>query len=212
MRMTVNDHFGFYAVLTNPVMGYPFLTELLVDNGIAFVQLRMKEEPREEIIRVAEQMRRITLGTPTRFIVNDHPDIAMQTGADGVHIGQNDLPYATVRATVGEKMIIGLSTHSPQQTQSACALKPDYIGIGPVFATPTKKNPDPVIGIEGMRIMLSCATVPPVAIGGIDLDNLRLVLEAGARNFCMVRQLTQSKEPAKVLKEMLHVYHDYYPQ
>ena len=90
-------------------------------------------------------------------------------------------------------------------------MKPDYIGVGPVFPTPTKKNPDPVIGIDGMKRMLSVSDVPAVAIGGIDLGNLSVILEAGAENFCMVRQLTKSKDPEKVLKETLRIYREYYP-
>ena len=89
-----------------------------------------------------------------------------------------------------------------EQTVAACKLNPDYIGIGPVYPTPTKENADPVIGIAGLRNQLSVATVPAVAIGGIDLSNLREVLEAGAKNFCMVRQLIKAEDPEKVMKEI----------
>ncbi len=209
--MNIPSRFGFYAILTDPVMGYEHLTKLLVDYGISFVQLRMKEKKRDEILRTAHIMRALTSGSNTRLIINDYPDIARDCGADGVHIGQDDTPCKETRQILGNSAIVGISTHSPAQTISACKEKPDYIGIGPVFPTPTKKNPDPDIGIEGMKRMLSLSLVPSVAIGGIDLENLPLILEAGAENFCMVRQLTSSKEPEKVLRKITEIYRKYYP-
>lgn len=192
-------------MLTDPVKGYDYLTSLLVDHGAAFVQLRMKDAPKELIADTALRMRKITNGTGTRLIINDDPHIAAEVGADGVHIGQGDMPYRQVREIVGDDMIVGISTHNPRQTREACLHQPDYIGIGPVWATPTKKIADPAIGIEGMKEMLAASTVPGVCIGGIDLTNLPLVLEAGAKNFCMVRQLTQSENPGRVLKEIARI-------
>jgi thiamine-phosphate pyrophosphorylase len=119
------------------------------------------------------------------------------------------MSYRDARKIIGEKAIVGISTHSVMQVEQACALFPDYIGIGPVFPTPTKKVPDPVIGIETLRAMLKASTVPAVAIGGIILENLPDVLRAGARNFCMVRPLNQSHKPEKVLKEILKIYRDF---
>lgn len=195
--------FGFYSILTNPVRGYEYCTKLLVQCGIAFVQLRMKDAPRKDVLEIARMMRAITRGTETRLIINDDPQIARESGADGVHLGQDDIPFGEARKIVGENAIIGLSTHSLQQMRDACALRPAYVGVGPVFATPTKKNPDPVIGLDGMRQMIAQATVPAVAIGGITLENLAAVLQAGAINFCMVREVAQSQDPEKVLKEVV---------
>lgn len=197
--------FGFYAILTDPVRGYEYCTRLCVDYEVAFVQLRMKDAPAKAVEGTARLMAAITAGTKTRLIVNDDPAIARRTGADGVHIGQGDMPYSQAREIVGKAAIIGVSTHSVEQMKKACVLRPDYVGVGPVYATPTKKNPDPVIGLDGMKAMLAAATVPAVAIGGITLENLPLVLEAGARNFCMVRPITQAGEPEKVLKEILKI-------
>ena len=207
--MSVPFSFGLYAILTAPVRGYEYCTQLCVDYEIAFVQLRMKDAPPEHVIETAEQMRRITQGTKTKLIINDHPDSAARVAADGVHIGQSDMPYHEARKIVGEKAIIGVSTHSVDQMKKACALNPDYAGIGPVYATPTKKNPDPVIGLEGMKSMLAIATVPSVAIGGITLENLPLVLAAGAKNFCMVRPVTTATDPEKVMKEILKTYRSF---
>ncbi|MBD3321169.1 MAG: thiamine phosphate synthase [Chitinivibrionales bacterium] len=197
--MKINDNFGLYAVLTNPRYGYEHMTGLLVEHHIPFVQLRIKDAPESAVETTARAMKKITQGTSTKLIINDYPHIAAEIGADGVHIGQDDLSFKKTRKIVGPDALIGISTHSPEQTRNACALKPDYIGIGPVYATPTKKNPDPVIGIDGMKAMLEIATVPAVVIGGIDLTNLSEVLKSGARNFCMVRQLMNAEKPGEVL-------------
>jgi thiamine-phosphate pyrophosphorylase len=207
--MSFPPSFGFYAVLTEPVRGYEYCTRLCVDYEIAFVQLRMKDEPEERIIKTAEKMLAITEGTKTRLIINDDPAVARRVKADGVHLGQNDTPFRESRKIVGDSAIIGLSTHSIEQMENACAMKPDYVGVGPVYATPTKKKPDPVIEIIGMKNMLALSTVPSVAIGGITPENLPLVLEAGARNFCMVRPITQAGDPEKVLKRVLRIYRDF---
>jgi len=202
--------FGFYAVLTDPVKGYDYCTRLFVDYEIAFVQLRMKDVPHSSVIETAQAMREITRGTATRFIVNDDPEIAREVGADGVHLGQGDMSYGEAQKIVGKDAIIGLSTHSVQQVSNACELAPDYAGMGPVYATPTKKNPDPVIGLAGLTEMLDRSTVPGVAIGGITLENLPLVLEAGARNFCMVRPITTASDPEKVLKTILRIHKTFF--
>ncbi len=200
--MKIPSQFGLYAILTDPVKGYEYMTKLFVDHGVAFIQLRMKKEPLDVIKSTTLRLRAITAGTGSLFIVNDYPEIAREIGADGVHIGQTDRPCREVRELMGPDAVIGISTHSPEQTVAACKLNPDYIGIGPVYPTPTKENADPVIGIAGLRNQLSVATVPAVAIGGIDLSNLREVLEAGAKNFCMVRQLMKAEDPEKVMKEI----------
>ena len=209
--MTIPQRFGFYSILTAPLRGYEYCTRVLVDAGVAFVQLRMKESPQDMILPIAEKMREITSGSTTKLIINDYPEIAVRCEADGVHIGQSDGNYTTVRNTVGTEAVIGISTHSVSQTEKSCSEGPDYIGIGPVFPTPTKKFPDPVIGIDGMSTMLKKATVPAVVIGGIDLTNLHTVLEAGAENFCMVRQFTQSGDPESTVKKIQKIYRSFHP-
>jgi thiamine-phosphate pyrophosphorylase len=210
--MKIPETFGLYAILTDPVKGYEYTAKLFVDYKVAFIQLRMKKEPENIIRKTAERLLTITADSASRLIINDYPEIAAQVRAGGVHIGQDDMPYEKARSIVGPDAVIGLSTHSPAQTLRACTLKPDYIGIGPVYPTPTKTRPDPVIGLDGMKEILSLATVPAVVIGGIDCSNLRGVLAAGARNFCMVRQLIQADDPEKILKEALNIYKEYYPE
>jgi thiamine-phosphate pyrophosphorylase len=206
--MSVSGNFGLYVILTDPVRGYEYVTEAAIAQGVRVVQLRIKDAPMEKIRVVAETLRKLTEGTDTRLIINDYPDLAALIGADGVHVGQDDLPCDLVREIVGPEAVIGLSTHSLAQTKLARGLKTDYIGVGPVFITPTKKNPDPVLGLARMREMIQAATVPAVAIGGIDLTNLPLVLEAGARNVCMVRAINNSENPEDVIKKALRILHE----
>ena len=204
VKMKFQSQFGFYGILTNPVVGYERLASLMFDRGVRFIQLRMKNASRDEVVGVARSLRTI-IGPGSFFIVNDDPGIALEVGADGVHLGQDDAPYASAREMLGDEVIIGLSTHNPDQTRAACALEPDYIGVGPVFSTPTKAIPDPVIGLDGMREMLDLSTVPAVAIGGIDNSNLSKVLDAGARNVCAVRCVNGSSDPASALDRIVEL-------
>ncbi len=210
--MTLPQNFGLYAILTNPVRGYEYCAKAAVDHEVAIVQLRMKEGSDEAVAAEAERMRKATEGTNTLFIVNDFPEIAARTGADGVHIGQHDIAYSSARSIVGDRAIVGVSTHSPLQTEAACALGPDYIGVGPVYATPTKKIADPVIGLHGMRDMLALATVPAVCLGGISLERLPETIQNGARNFSMVRPICESRNPGAVIEQIQRIWRDYASQ
>lgn len=200
--METSQDFGLYGILTHPKVGYERLAASLVDHGVRYIQLRMKDVDDETVTSVAERLRGIITGN-SRFIVNDNPRIAKAVGADGVHLGQDDMTIEAARAMLGDDAVIGLSTHNPDQTVDACRKGPDYIGVGPVYATPTKRIPDPVIGLDGMKTMIGHATCPAVAIGGIDLDNLPDVLAAGARNVCAVRCINQSDHPDRVINEMI---------
>ena len=198
-----NEDFGVYGILTDPLVGYETLARIMVDNGVRYIQLRMKEREAAEVRRTAERLRRVITGD-SLFIVDD-AFIARDAGADGVHLGQEDMTCEAARRVLGDEAIIGLSTHNPDQTRAACAKGPDYIGVGPVYATPTKKMPDPVIGLSGMKAMITGATCPAVAIGGIDLSNLAAVLEHGARNICAVRCVNRAQDPGAVIKEMVRM-------
>lgn len=191
----MEKNFGLYLVVTNPATSYERCAEAAVRAGLRFVQLRMKHAPRERVVATAKNLRAITAGTPTNFIVNDDPEIAVEVGADGVHLGQDDMPLPVARERFPELKIFGLSTHSPAQVAAACAVAPDYIGVGPVYATPTKDIPDATLGLATMREMIAAAPCPAVAIGGIDAARLPDVLRAGARNFSVVRAVCSSSDP-----------------
>ena len=202
--MKVPTNFGFYGILTNPVVGYEKLASIMVQMGTKLIQLRMKDSPKKDVLNTAHKLREIVFGE-SLLIVNDDPAIAKEVGADGVHLGQSDMPYERARDILGDDAIIGLSTHNPKQTEQACVLGPDYIGIGPVYATPTKKIPDPQIGLDGMREMLALATVPAVVLGSIDETNALEVLRAGASNICCVRYINRSKNPERELARILEI-------
>ena len=144
------------------------------------LQLRAKKlgaaELREAALRVAPLCR--AAGVP--FCVNDRVDVALSVGADFVHVGQDDLPLPEVRRLCGDRLGVGLSTHNPEQARAAVAAGADYIGFGPVFGTTSKANPDPVVGLAALRAVAAAAPVPVVAIGGIDLQTVKLVAAAGA--------------------------------
>jgi thiamine-phosphate pyrophosphorylase len=194
---------GLYLVLTDPVAGYRAAAEAAVQAGVGFVQLRMKRASRNEILAAARDIRRVTAGTATRFIVNDDPEIAQEVQADGVHVGQDDPAPAVIRARFPGVKIIGLSTHSPAQVLAANAAPVDYIGVGPVYATPTKEIPDPVLGLETMAEMIRLSTHPAVAIGGIDAARAAAVVRAGARRFAVVRAVCAHPEPLTAVRTLL---------
>ncbi|MBO7721072.1 MAG: thiamine phosphate synthase [Kiritimatiellae bacterium] len=197
----MND-FGFYLVMTDPLVGYEECCRAAVRAGVKMVQLRMKEVPRGEVVAVGRALRRITAGTETAFIVNDDPSVAAEVGADGVHVGQSDMPVAEVRRRFPSLRIVGLSTHNHGQALAAAAVKPDYIGVGPVYATPTKKIPDPTLGPETAGEMIRSVGFPAVAIGGINIETLPAVLAAGARNFAVVRPVCRASDPYAAIREL----------
>ena len=151
---------------------------LALEAGVQWVQYREKDKTRGEIYAEALKLRNVTRHFGALFVVNDHADIALAVDADGVHLGQDDLPLRDARKIMGEK-IVGVSTHSPQEAADAGAGGADYIGFGPVFPTVTKKAGVPK-GVEMLRQVKRQVAIPVVAIGGISVENLAAALEAGA--------------------------------
>ena len=203
----MDDGFGLYLVMTDPVAGYEACAAAAVRCGVRYLQLRMKGAPRDAVLETARRVRGITLGTDTLFIVNDDVTIAREVDADGVHLGQRDLPLDEARRlwpAAGKRF--GLSTHDERQALLASFLSPDYIGVGPVFATPTKAVPDPVLGLERMGSIVRSSSVEAVAIGGIDGGNLAEVLRRGARNFCVVRAIARRPDPENAIRELQRVW------
>jgi len=191
--VTKND-FGLYLIITKPSFSYKKIAETAVKYHVKYLQLREKELSDREILQAAGEIMRITDGTETRFVLNDRADLAYLCSADCLHLGQDDILLADAKKICGENVCeFGLSTHNLKQVKEAVKLKPDYIGFGPVFLTPTKKNPDPVTGTEIIAEAVELAgDIPVVAIGGINEENLTSVLDAGAKNVCMVRYFMDS--------------------
>jgi thiamine-phosphate pyrophosphorylase len=174
--------------------------------GADLVQLREKA-PRcaEELIALSEPFRRAADAHDALFIVNDRPELVAQCGADGVHVGQDDVPVAEARAAAGPDALVGLSTHSSEQIEAACIAegdaRPDQISVGPVWETPTKEG-RPATGLALIRDAAERATVPWFAIGGIDPDNVGEVVAAGAERAVVVRAIRDAADPEATAREL----------
>jgi len=175
----------------------PFLRAAL-GGGVDVVQLRDKRLAHRELVGAARAAGAVCRELGALFIVNDDPRAALAAEADGVHLGQSDMALAQARALVGEQLLIGLSTHSRAQVDAASvAVREslvDYVGVGPVFETPTKPGREPV-GLELVRYAAERAEVPFFAIGGIDARNARGVIDAGAERLAVVRAIAHSSQP-----------------
>ena len=183
----------------------PDLAEFLdaiLGAGVDVVQLREKEAEAGDLLRWGETFREAAERHGALFIVNDRPDVAFALDADGVHLGQNDLPPRVARELIGEDAIIGLSTHSPEQWDAA-APEADYLCIGPVWETPTKPG-RPAAGLDAVRhAAVSGETRPWFAIGGITERNLPEVLNAGARRIVVVRAVTEAENWADAVIHLI---------
>jgi len=176
------------------------MTRWAVATRLPAIQLRYKGDDDAHLLHLAKTMRRLTAGSSTRFIVNDRPDIALAVTADGVHVGQNDLPPAEVRKMVGDHMIVGLSTHNLEQVAKANSEPVDYIGFGPLYVTTSKAVPDPVVGPETLASAARISKKPVVAIGGLTLERIRR-LDLGAVNLvAVISAVSQAKEPLAVMQ------------
>jgi thiamine-phosphate pyrophosphorylase len=155
--------------------------------GATFIQLREKHQSPREFYEEALAASGVARSQGVRLIINDRVDIALALQADGVHLGQDDLPPERARAILGEEAIIGFSTHSVEQARNAARLPIDYLAVGPVFETSSKENPDPVVGLEGLRrVREITGQIPLVAIGGISRENLPEVFAAGADSVAVI--------------------------
>jgi thiamine-phosphate pyrophosphorylase len=172
-----------------------------VGAGVQIVQLRMKGASDEQILAAATRVGRACAIHGALFILNDRPDLVALAGADGVHVGQDDVPVPRARAAVGERGIVGLSTHSPDQVDAAAEIGVDYIGVGPVYATPTKPG-RPAVGLDLVRYAAEHAQMPFFAIGGITPENIADVRAAGAPRVAVVRALTQARDTAAVTRRL----------
>jgi len=161
--------------------------------GVRIVQYRDKISNRKVILDTAKKIRQITSQYQTLFIVNDYVDIALLSNADGVHLGQDDISIQETRKITKKKLIIGISTHSLEQALEGQKNGADYIAIGPIFSTPTKKEYQP-IGIDIVKKVLEAITIPVVAIGGLNLDNITELKKIGIKNVAMVREFQQNPE------------------
>ncbi|MGI8820462.1 MAG: thiamine phosphate synthase [Chthoniobacterales bacterium] len=172
------------------------VTAAMLRGGVALVQLRAKHESSGAIAKLAEELHRLTAAAHVPLVINDHPAIARAIGAEGVHVGQDDLSIAEAREIAGGNCFVGRSTHSFAQAVRAAEEGADYIGFGPLFATPTKPDYVP-IGLGEIARVHAAVQLPIFCIGGIKLENLPQVITAGARRVVIVSGLLQAADTAQ---------------
>ena len=178
----------------------------LAQAGVDVLQYRNKTGTEAEIFADARVMREAA-GSGLLLIMNDRPDLAVAAGFDGVHVGQTDVSPVEARGIVGPAKILGVSTHNEVQLRAADREPVDYIAIGPVFATATKANPDPIVGIEGIRIARSLTRKTLVAIGGITVENAAAVRQAGADSIAVISAIfAPGRDAAKSAEDFLRVF------
>jgi thiamine-phosphate pyrophosphorylase len=208
---------GCFVASPEPVLAVARFAEALLEGGAALLQLRDKTGDMRRFLSCARELRRITRGR-VQLIINDRADIALASDADGVHLGQDDLSPEAVRRVFDSRLLpaasmpsmpstnpnlIGFSTHNLDQVRLADQMPIDYLAVGPVFATSSKANPDPVIGLDGVRQARAATSKSLVAIGGITRQNCLRVIEAGADSVAVISDLLDS--PAKAVEEFMRV-------
>jgi thiamine-phosphate pyrophosphorylase len=178
-----------------------FVDDLLAA-GVTLLQYRNKTENARRLLEAARRIRD-HVGGRARLMMNDRADLCLSAGYDGVHVGQDDLSPSGARRVIGPALWLGVSTHNPEQLREADATTADYLAIGPVFSTSSKANPDPLVGLEGVRRARALSRKPVVAIGGITLENARSVIDAGADSVAAIAALRTN--PRKSAEEFLRV-------
>ena len=181
------------------------IVEQMIEGGVDLIQLRAKSQPVAEVLSLAAEVHQVTSRSLTPLIVNDHAEIAVKVPVEGVHVGQNDDPIGIARQKAGREVLVGKSTHSIEQARAAQREGADYIGFGPIFATPTKPDYMP-IGLADIWRVHAEVSVPIFCIGGINIDNLQSVIDAGAKRVVMVSALLKARsilDYARCVTDML---------
>jgi thiamine-phosphate pyrophosphorylase len=196
-----------YAILDPALIKTPLVefAAKLSEAGVELMQLRDKRASARKIYAESRALMEQLAGTGVRLIVNDRPDIAAMVGAGGVHVGQEDLPVEAARAICGSGCWVGISTHNLVQLREADQTSADYIAVGPIFPTATKENPDPVVGLDFLRLARQETRKPLVAIGGITIQSAAEVFRAGADSVAVIRDLLEAPNPRERAREYLAI-------
>jgi len=181
------------------------VVQKMIDAGVTIIQYREKDKKMKAKYSECLLIRKMTKEAGVTFIVNDDIDLAIIVEADGVHIGQDDLPIEKVRQLVGEDMIIGISTHSPEEARQAVKSGADYIGVGPIFKTATKKDVCDPVGLTYLEYVARNITIPFVAIGGIKVDNIAEVVKKGAGCIAVITEITTSADIVSKIKQIKEI-------
>ena len=196
-----------YAILDPSLLttSEMILAETLAESGVELIQYRNKKAPSRELFEISRRLSSVLAQRGVRLIVNDRPDIALLSGAGGVHVGQDDLGVEEARAICGAGRWVGVSTHTLEQVAAADRTSAEYIAFGPIFPTTTKQNPDAVVGTELLRRARQITKKPLVAIGGINLERAAEVYGAGADSLAVVRDLICAANPGERARQYLAV-------
>ena len=195
LRKSALEKARLYVIVgsSNPGKRLETLVEQAIRGGAGIIQLRCKESSPENLLGQAKRLREVTRSSNALFIINDYPEIAVSSDADGVHIGQDDMSIEEARKIVGPDRLVGQSTHSKEQALKAQQEGADYIGYGPLFTTPTKPDYQ-AIGLEAVRLIREEITIPYFVIGGVSQENCREILDYGASRVAVVRAVTEAED------------------
>lgn len=182
-----------------------FVVEEACRAGVRWVQLREKELSTRAFLEAARELKQITQAYGARLIINDRVDIALAVDADGVHVGQDDMPYEVVRSLVGPDKLIGLSVNNMIELWAALDDKPDYLGVAAVFATNTKLDTSNLLGLDGLREICTSTSLPTFAIGGINATNIGQIMQAGATGAAVVSAICGQPSPFEATRELLQL-------
>jgi thiamine-phosphate pyrophosphorylase len=197
---------GLYIILDPSVCPARSLVEVLTsaaEAGASLFQYRNKTASMKEVYLEALALRQAAAKAGVLFIVNDRCDLALAVDADGVHLGQGDLPLDLARKVMGQDKLIGISTHNPDQVREATAGKPDYLGFGPIFKPGSKQDHDQVVGLEGLRAMRRLTSLPVFAIGGIQIDQAGEVMRAGANGVAVISAILKAPDISHAVNAFL---------
>jgi len=197
---------GLYIILDPSVCPARPLVEVLTaatEAGAALFQYRNKTASMKEAYAEALALRQAAAKAGALFIVNDRCDLALAVDADGVHLGQGDLPLDLARKVMGPDKLIGISTHDPDQVRKATAGKPDYLGFGPIFKPGSKQDHDPVVGLEGLRAVCRLTPLPIFAIGGIQIDRVGGVMKMGADGVAVISAILKAADIREAVRDFL---------
>ena len=179
--------------------------EQAILGGVDIVQLRDKKSSKIDVLKKARKLREVTKKHGVTFIVNDHIDVALAVGADGIHVGQDDLPLDEVRRIVGPDMVIGISTHQIDEAIQAEKGGADYIGVGPIFPTNSKEDVVDPVTTSYIQQIEAEISIPYVAIGGIKRHNLKQVMDAGAKRVCMITEIVEADDVKARCEEIINL-------
>ncbi|MEN7548984.1 thiamine phosphate synthase [Rapidithrix thailandica] len=206
---------GIYLVTDRKLIqgkSWLYVVEEAVKGGVSLVQLREKEISTREFIELGLALKQVLAPYQVPLLVNDRVDVALAIGAEGVHIGQSDMPYPVARALLGEKALIGLSVETQEQVLLANQWEVDYIALSPVFPTPTKTDTHTPWGLEGIKAARKISKHPIVGIGGIHQHNAPEVVQAGVSMLAVVSEICTAEAPYQAAKNLLNVFNYSKPQ